>query len=54
MRVKSIRKTDRTAPVYDLEVPARHNFSINKGIIVHNSIDATRYALQKYWSRKGN
>lgn len=54
MKVKSVKKTNKKQAVYDLEVPIYHNFSIDKGIIVHNSIDATRYALQKYWARKGN
>jgi len=54
MKVKSVRKTTRQQAVYDLEVPKYRNFSINSGIIVHNSIDATRYSLQKYWARKGN
>lgn len=54
MKVKSVKKTNRKAPVYDLEVPKFHNFSVQNGVIVHNSIDATRYALQKYCNRKGN
>lgn len=54
MKVKQVRKTNKKAPVYDLEVPKYHNFSIAKGVIVHNSIDAVRYSLQKHWSRKGN
>jgi len=54
MKIKNVRKINKKAPVYDLEVPKCHNFSVQKGIIVHNSIDGTRYALQKYWSRKGN
>jgi len=53
MKVKRVTKTDKRQPVYDLEVPKTHNFSINRGIIVHNSIDATRYALEKYCNRKG-
>jgi hypothetical protein len=32
--------------VYNLEVERYHNFSINGGLIVHNSIDACRYALE--------
>lgn len=53
MKVKSVKKTTKKKPVYDLEVPKHHNFSINGGIIVHNSIDATRYAMEKYAGRKG-
>ena len=54
MKVKKVVKTKKKLPVYDLEVPKYHNFSINGGIIVHNSIDAVRYSLNKYWARKGN
>lgn len=41
---------DELVPVYDLEVPKYHNFIINKGTVVHNC----RYALNRYWARKGN
>ena len=54
MKVKSVKKTSKKLPVYDIEVPKYHNFSINKGIIVHNSIDATRYATESFWKRRGN
>lgn len=54
MKVKKVRKTQKKVPVYDLEVPRTHNFSVQGGVVVHNSIDAVRYALNKYWSRKGN
>ena len=54
MKVKKVTKTSKQLPVYDLTVPKYHNFSINGGIIVHNSIDCVRYALDKYASRKGN
>lgn len=37
-------------PVYDLEVPKYHNFIVNKGMVIHNC----RYALNRYWARKGN
>ena len=53
MKVKRVTKTNKKVPVYDLEVPKTHNFSIQNGLIVHNSIDGVRYALSKYWSRKG-
>lgn len=52
--VKEVRKTKTRKPVYDLEVPKYHNFSINNGIIVHNSIDAVRYALSPFWKKRGN
>ena len=54
MKVKKVTKTSKKLPVYDLEVPKYHNFSVGGGIVVHNSIDATRYALEKYANRKGN
>ena len=38
--IKKIGKAD----VYNLEVKRTHNFIAN-GIVVHNSIDATRYCL---------
>ena len=52
MKIKRITKKRYSKPiaVYDLEVPIYHNFIINLGTVVHNC----RYALQKYWSRKGN
>ena len=54
MRVKSVKKTNKVLPVYDIEVPKYHNFIIGSGVCVHNSIDAVRYALNKFWARKGN
>lgn len=54
MKVKSVKKTNRKVKVYDLEVPRYHNFSIENGVVVHNSIDATRYATSPFWQRKGN
>ena len=33
--------------VYNMEVEKHHNFSINGGLIVHNCIDSTRYALEE-------
>ena len=54
MKIKSIKKLDKREDVYDLEVPKYHNFAVNGGIIVHNSIDAVRYSLEKYYTRKGN
>ena len=32
-------------PVYNMEVEKHHNFAVEGGLIVHNCIDATRYAL---------
>ena len=51
MKIKKITKRQcKPTLVYDLEVPKYHNFIINKGTVVHNC----RYALEKYWKRKGN
>ena len=44
-KVKSIRYIGKQ-DVYNMEVRGHHNFSVNGGLIVHNSIDATRYALE--------
>lgn len=54
MKLVNKQKLKHKEDVYDLEVPKYHNFSVGKGLIIHNSIDATRYALEKYISRKGN
>lgn len=48
-----VERTNRIERVYDLEVPKYHNFAINGGVIVHNSIDATRYALEKFYKHRG-
>ena len=32
-------------PVYNMEVKDHHNFLVNGGLVVHNCIDATRYAM---------
>lgn len=53
MKVKSVRNTHKKKKVYDLEVPVHHNFSIANGIIVHNSIDMTRYATERIWRKRG-
>lgn len=31
-----------------MEVDRQHNFAVNNGVIVHNCIDALRYALRPY------
>ena len=54
MKIKSVTKTDKKLPVYDLEVPKYHNFALGNGVIVHNSIDCVRYALENYANRRGN
>lgn len=45
-KVKTIRYIGRQ-DVYNMEVKDHHNFSVNGGLIVHNSIDATRYSLSE-------
>jgi len=50
MKVKRIQKTNKKLPVYDLEVPKTHNFILKNGVVVHNC----RYALEKFWKRRGN
>lgn len=49
MKVKSVKRTEKKLPVYDLEVPKHHNFILKNGVVVHNC----RYALERYWSRRG-
>lgn len=50
MKIKSVKKTTKKEPVYDLEVPKYHNFILANGIVVHNC----RYATEKHWKRRGN
>lgn len=33
-------------PVYNMEVQDHHNFSVEGGLVVHNCIDAVRYAME--------
>ncbi|MDK1716621.1 hypothetical protein [Dellaglioa algida] len=33
--------------VYNMEVEDHHNYSVDGGLIIHNCIDATRYAFEK-------
>ena len=54
MKVKSVKQTKIKKKVYDLEVPRFHNFAVQGGVIVHNCIDAVRYATESYWTRRGN
>ena len=34
--------------VYNMEVEDHHNFSVNGGFIVHNCLDALRYACERF------
>ena len=51
VRVKSVRRRS-AEPVYNMEVERFHNFAVNGGLIVHNCIDATRYALETQIGKK--
>ncbi len=35
-----------------MEVETHHNFTVNGGIVVHNCIDATRYAMESVIVKK--
>lgn len=50
--VKSIERCG-IADVYNMEVDHNHNFAVNGGYIVHNCIDAVRYATNRIWKRRG-
>lgn len=49
--IKKITKLS-SEPVYNMEVEDVHHFAINGGLIVHNCIDAIRYALDPLITRK--
>ena len=40
--VQSVESLDRTADVYDIEVPETHNFALESGVFVHNSAKQAR------------
>ena len=46
VKVKGIKKLDKE-DTYNMEVEETHNFIAN-GIVVHNSIDASRYLLKEW------
>jgi len=50
-KIKSIKYIGKQ-DVYNMEVKDHHNFSVNGGLIVHNSIDGTRYALENDFGKK--
>ena len=52
MKVKKVVRLEKKVDVYDLEVPKYHNFAVNKGVIVHNCVDSTRYALENVIGRR--
>lgn len=37
-----------------MEVEKHHNFAVNDGLIVHNCIDALRYAMERVFNKYGN
>lgn len=43
VRVHSVKRVG-IQPVYNMEVREHHNFAVNGGYVVHNCIDAVRYA----------
>lgn len=45
VKIKKIKKIGYE-PVYNMEVKKYHNFAINGGLIVHNCLDALRYAYE--------
>ena len=45
-KVKGIKKLDKE-DTYNMEVEETHNFIAN-GMVVHNSIDASRYLLKEW------
>ena len=52
-RIVAIRKLPPQS-VYNMEVETHHNFAVNGGLIVHNCIDAVRYATENLWQKIGN
>ena len=49
MNYVKIKKIEKIAneDVYNMEVNKHHNFAINGGYIVHNCMDAARYAVSE-------
>ena len=46
VKIKAIKKLAHKENVYNLEVKDHHNFAVNGGFIVHNCLDALRYACE--------
>jgi hypothetical protein len=51
VRVKAVKRRS-AEPVYNMEVERFHNFAVNGGLIVHNCIDSSRYALEPEIGRR--
>lgn len=47
VKIKSIKIQDKKEDVYNMEVVEHHNFAVNGGYIVHNCMDAMRYAMEQ-------
>ena len=47
VKVRRVVNTGTVQPVYNMEVEHHHNFAVQGGMIVHNCIDSTRYALER-------
>ena len=45
-KVRKIEKCGK-ADVYNMEVDGTHCFAVNGGLVVHNCIDAVRYAMMQ-------
>lgn len=45
--MRRVVNTGTVQPVYNMEVEHHHNFAVQGGMIVHNCIDSTRYALER-------
>lgn len=52
MRVKSVTKVPGMFAVYDIEVPATHNFAVNGGLVVHNSRYGCESDIRKAYKPK--
>ena len=53
VKVRKVTKLPKKEDVYNMEVEEHHNFAVNGGYIVHNCIDATRYAMERIFKRRG-
>lgn len=47
VKIKSIKRQDKKEDVFNMEVAEHHNFAVNGGYIVHNCMDAMRYAMEQ-------
>ncbi|MBI2870690.1 MAG: DNA gyrase subunit A [Candidatus Omnitrophica bacterium] len=47
-RIISVRPVEETADVYDITVDEHHNFLLDAGVFVHNSVDGDAAAAMRY------